>query len=169
MENYRPIKGFEGLYEISDCGKVLSLKRNIIMKHSRASGYESVKLSKGNKNFYFRIHTLVGNAFLQIPKKTDVKMCFNHKDGNRFNNHVSNLEYVSYSDNTLHKFHVLKYKKVNTSNKPIKVLKCDKNGKILAQFDSLTDAAKSLNVTRTAIKDYLNKKYQNKDFNFKIA
>lgn len=88
-------------YLISCSGEVFSKRRNKIMRVYRANikAYPSVCLScKGFEKTY-SIHKLVALAFLANP---DNKIAVNHKDGNKHNNHVSNLEWVTFSENQIH-------------------------------------------------------------------
>ncbi len=92
MELWKSIKDFED-YLVSDCGNVYSIKSNKIMQlHKMKSGYMHLNLSKNNKKYGFYVHRLVADAFISNPK------CFpqvNHKDENKENNNVSNLEWCT--------------------------------------------------------------------------
>lgn len=92
MEQWKPIKDYEGLYEVSDAGKVRSLKFGKVKELSPGDngfGYLQVKLRKEGKRKHFFIHRLVVEAFIgEIHKGLVV----NHKDENPKNNNVDNLE-----------------------------------------------------------------------------
>lgn len=112
---WKDIIGFEGQYQVSNKGEVRSLQRYV--KGARGSkrllkarlmristnvhGYASASLCKDAKLKTLVVHRLVAKAFLPNPKN---KPCVNHKDGNRLNNNVNNLEWVTYSENTKHAF-----------------------------------------------------------------
>lgn len=104
MTAFRPIIGFNGKYMINNNGDVISyvyktprkLKRNL-----NSGGYEYYKLHDGNKFKNFLVHKLVAEHFLFI--KSD-KVQINHIDGNKTNNNVSNLEYVTASENIKHAY-----------------------------------------------------------------
>ena len=114
IEHWKPIKGYEGSYEISDHGRVRSLDRVIYQRHysgcmakhfyksqiiiPRVSelGYKTVGLVKNSKQKHFSVHRLVGLHFLNKPEG---KNCINHLDANPSNNHVSNLEWCTQSEN----------------------------------------------------------------------
>lgn len=107
-EEWRDIEGFEGFYQVSNIGRVRrlldrhqnSLDRNIILKpQTDRNGYKTVYLSKNNNRKIIHIHRLVAIGFLPNP---DNKRCVNHKDGNKANNRVENLEWCTYSENTIH-------------------------------------------------------------------
>ena len=104
----RQIKCYEGLYEIDENGNVFSIPRNGTCKIKRKIssrvnkyGYKQVSLNKNNKQKTFLVHRLVGFAFLEntlnLPQ-------INHKDGNKLNNHYSNLEFCTKGFNTKHAF-----------------------------------------------------------------
>ena len=115
VEVWKPIKGFEGLYDVSNFGKVKSLARKArlvpkgvetkrivplrILKQSCVNGYKRVRLCENGKVINYFVHRLVADAFIDNPFN---KPCINHKDGDRKNNHFSNLEYVTHSENTQH-------------------------------------------------------------------
>lgn len=82
------------------------------------------------------VHRLVAMCFLE---KTNEKNIVNHKDGNKKNNHFDNLEWCTSSENTQHY-----YKNVGKQCKKVK--QCDKDNNIIEIFNSLSSAAKSINV-----------------------
>lgn len=107
-EKWIPIKGYEGLYEVSTHGNVRSIKRSGskggISKIFDDRGYDRVYLSKNGKMKQFILHRLVAIAFISnLENKEQV----NHKDGNKQNNFVHNLEWVTRKENELHKRNVL--------------------------------------------------------------
>jgi hypothetical protein len=110
LEIWKPIKGFEGLYEISNLGRVKSLpkkgfNKEKVLKLTMTSGdkYIKAQLRKGNKPFISRVHTLVANTFLEKPI-TKKRLCVNHIDGNPKNNKLLNLEWCTYSENVKHAY-----------------------------------------------------------------
>jgi hypothetical protein len=112
--NFLPVKGYEGNYEVSDTGEVRSIDRTIqchngvtltrkglVLKQNphKDTSYFLVSLWKGNVGSSFYVHRLVAETFL--PNK-DFLPEVNPKDGNRQNNSVSNLEWVTSLENKLH-------------------------------------------------------------------
>lgn len=107
-EKWRSIKNFEGIYEVSDFGNI----RRIVGKNryrdrkivKGKGGYSEVTLSKNNKVLLKRVHRLVAEAFLPNP---DNMPQVNHKNGDKCDNNVANLEWVSVRDNQIHSRRVL--------------------------------------------------------------
>ena len=116
-EEWRDISGFEGLYQVSNNGKVRSLNRIYLQRSStggmmtkryygkelspedNGSGYLVVHLRKCGKRTSRHVHRLVAEAF--IPK-TNHGLVVNHKDYNKKNNKVSNLEWTTQRENVIH-------------------------------------------------------------------
>lgn len=103
-ESWLPVVGYEGLYEVSDQGKVASLptfyKRRIILKSWRQKGYEYVALVKDNKKKNKRVHIVVMEAFTDYRSDgTNKEKTIDHIDGNKANNKLENLEVVTMSEN----------------------------------------------------------------------
>jgi len=96
----KPINRFEGLYSIYDCGVIYSHKTKKILNPSKDKrGYLILSLYKDGKSYPKKIHRLVLQAFVPNPED---KPCCNHKDGDKNNNHVNNLEWVTYKENEIH-------------------------------------------------------------------
>lgn len=84
------IAGYEGLYAITDDGKVWSYRKNIFLKPFLARGYFKVRLCKGRTNKQVLVHRIVAETFLPNPQSFPQ---INHKDENKKNNRVDNLEW----------------------------------------------------------------------------
>lgn len=109
IEIWKPIFGYEGIYSISDHGKIKShvrkfrTKEKILKNYKDKNGYFKVSLSSNGIKKLFKIHQLVCINFLN---KDSFNLVVNHKDGNKENNHVSNLEYITSSQNSIHAFNI---------------------------------------------------------------
>lgn len=150
MEIWKTIKEFPD-YMINNNGKVLSKSRVINLsngwnrKHKARiltpwndkDGYPRVTLSKNKKTINKKISRLVAVTFIPNPKN---KPCNNHINGIKTDNRVENLEWVTYSENTLHLYRVLGYKQIG---KP--VAQYDLNGTLLNTFESATATSKHIN------------------------
>ena len=102
-EEWRPVVGYEGLYEVSDLGQVRRLWRDVpptIRKQHRSRGYWRIRLTLGEVRKTFRTHTLVACAFIGPPPTP--KHEINHKDGDKSHQHPDNLEWVTHGDNVRH-------------------------------------------------------------------
>ena len=92
-------------YIVSNTGKIKSFKQDKvngkILKYSLLEGYERVGLSNEDKIKHFLVHRLVAEAFIDNPEN---KPQVNHKDGNKLNNNVHNLEWVTLEENRSHAY-----------------------------------------------------------------
>ena len=167
-EIWKDISGFEGLYQVSNFGKVRSLERNIVFKDGRCvhvkekilkpctnkKGYLFVRLSKNNKGHEGKVHRLVAQAFIDNPKN---KPQVDHIDGNKQNNNVNNLRWATNYENMHNPITFEKNKETFCTNgkkngKPISVYK---NGTLLNKFNSITDCEDFYGI-KWMIGDYLN-------------
>lgn len=102
-EEWRPVVGYEGLYEVSDTGHVRRDGR--ILKPCLIAGYPTLSLFRAGVGRSKSVHRLVLEAFVgTAPEGTEA----NHKDGVRDNACLSNLEWVTHSENMKHSYAVLK-------------------------------------------------------------
>jgi hypothetical protein len=121
MEVWKPIKGYEGLYEVSSLGNVKSLNKyhhrreQILKPKIDKYGYLCVKLSKNGKPKDYTVHRLVANTFIGESDLT-----VNHKDKNRQNNNIENLEYMSVKDNVRYSL-AQKIKSINLTTGETKI------------------------------------------------
>jgi len=104
METWKPIKDYEGLYEVSNLGRVHSIKSGLHLKPAavgdpRLPGHLIVNLSKNGKYKCCLVHRLVATAFIPNPENHPI---VNHKDGNKQNNAVENLEWCTQKENVAH-------------------------------------------------------------------
>lgn len=173
-EIWKDIKGFEGVYKISNFGRLASLKKgyfNILSNKNSKGDYISVILKSKNKVLHTRIHRLVYSTFVEeIPKGK--KYHIHHKDGNKQNNRISNLELVNSHNH--HKIHIKKnpniIKGLVNYNKYIKtkpISQYSLDGKYIATYSNATDAYKATNVCKRNILQVANKEPFNKKGNIR--
>lgn len=166
VESWLDITNFKLLYQVSDLGRVKSLTRpdskgviwpeRILVPVLGSHGYLYVSLRKDSKTFNLLIHRLVAIEFLPNPLN---KRTVNHKDGNKLFNVLSNLEWMSYSENVKHSFNNLgrvgsatgKFGKDNPSSKPI--IQFDLNSNIITDWESCRVASRALGFNANAIGD----------------
>lgn len=112
-EEWRPVVGYEGRYEVSNTGQVRGIERMVDYVDGRrttnpggtknvavgALGYYTVTLRANGHRRVEYVHRIVAKAFIPNPMQ---KRTVNHKDGNKLNNHVSNLEWATHSENNRH-------------------------------------------------------------------
>ena len=100
MEQWKPIEGFEGVYEVSSWGNIRNAKEEHLKVYKNFKGYLRVDLFKNGKRFHKRVNRLVAEAFIPNP---DNLPQVNHKDGNKENNSFTNLEWVTDEENKAHR------------------------------------------------------------------
>lgn len=114
LEEWKDIEGYEGIYQVSNYGNVKSLarqrrnskgiymqKEKLLSLTNTSTGYKKVELVKNGKKKGYKVHRLVAMAFIDNPEN---KPEVNHIDGNKINNHVDNLEWVTSSENSIHAY-----------------------------------------------------------------
>ena len=134
-EIFKDIKNYEGLYQVSNLGRVYSYYKNKILFPSNNKGYLQINLTKDKITKKFFIHRLVAETFIENVKNLP---CVNHKDECKTNNCVDNLEWCSYKYNNSYGTRI--QRTIKATNKPVLML--DFNGNIIKEYDSLIIAAK---------------------------
>lgn len=162
-EEWRAVAGFEGLYEVSNTGRVRSLTRykKVIKPHITNAGYYQYQLWHKGMCHVASAHRLVAQAFVSNPYGNNV---VNHIDENKLNNNAENLEWVSHADNCRYGTAIarrtqhLDYSKrrVNNANqikacsKPIK--QYTKSGEFIREWPSATECAKATGMSLSGIR-----------------
>lgn len=165
-EIWKPVIGYEGLYEVSNYGNVKSLFRTI--KYYRADygrictknllermmkfdvtydGYNSVTLTKDRKSKTYLVHRLVAFAFIGNPPEG--KDQINHKDGNKQNNFVRNLEWCDQFENAKHAL------EIGLRQGSMKSIRCVNDGK---EFHSITEASNYYHLDHETVSLHIDKK-----------
>lgn len=176
-EIWRDIKGYEGLYQVSNFGRVVSYHYNKIRLMSiapQSRGYETILLCKDGNRESLLVHRLVAAAFVPNPNNYNE---VNHIDENKCNNNADNLEWVSHSENCNYGTRISRISEKNTGQKRLdetrakmkesqslraereraegircgritkKISQYDLNGNFIRDFDSLYDACIALGFT----------------------
>ena len=125
----KDIKGYEGLYAVTSCGKVYSYKNKKFLKPRKGSnGYFQVNLCKDGKMKQYLIHRLVAEAYIPNP---DNLPQVDHIDGNKTHNYLNNLQWITNRDNCR-----------KSNNKPI--LQFDLDGNFIREWSSATDVGREV-------------------------
>lgn len=172
-EIWKDVKGFEGFYQISSLGRVKSLPRNgtinseRILKPNNVRGYLQVVLNKKGDKSYKKVHRLVAENFIENPlNKREV----NHIDGNKHNNNLSNLEWVTSSENQIHAYKLglqkLHPRRGSENNLSKKIMQLDLEGNLIRIWDSIGEASRNLSIANQNISVCLRRK-QNKTNGYK--
>ena len=153
-EIWKDIEGYEGLYQVSNLGRVKSLKWGkvkFLKPFSDKNGYLSVHLRKDNSSYMSYIHRLVAMTFISNPNNLPQ---VNHKDENPSNNNVSNLEYCDskYNNNYGTRNEKISIKMLNHQKISKVVLQIDKNTNVVINiFPSLMEAERETGCSHTHI------------------
>ena len=142
-EIWKDIPGYEGRYQVSNTGKVKSMNyrrtgvSRILAPHIIKSGYQNVELSNADKKLkYSYVHRLVWEAFVgPIPEEMEI----NHKDENKTNNSLENLEIVTHEQNANYGTRNIRARL--SKMKPIAKIDIA-TGEILKKYPSVTSAVK---------------------------
>lgn len=160
VEKWKPIKGYEKLYEVSNLGNVKSLKTNKynhktkqnevinrerILKPSYSKGYLKVTLLKDNVNKSCFVHRLVAQAF--IPNPNNLPQVNHIKEFEKDNNCVDNLEWCDRKYNV--NYGTGKNRSAKSREKPI--LQYDLENNLIKEWESIRQASKVLNFNETCL------------------
>lgn len=177
IEEWRSVCGFEGYYEVSNTGNVRSCDRYVNAKLGSKSflkgemmklqknhkGYMTVILHKNNKHYSKTVHRLVAEAFIDNPENLPQ---VNHKDTDKTNNNVTNLEWISNYDNMQHAMQHGCYKNAFTEKArastiknlekaidrlKIAVIQYDMGWNKIREFESISFAGRTLGISASKI------------------
>lgn len=160
-EIWKDITGYEGLYQVSNLGRVRSLDRYVthsrgVVKYIRKGcvlkqntdkgGYKYVGLYKDGKVKYIKVHRLVAQVFLHNPDNLPE---VNHIDENKSNNRVDNIEWCSHKQNCNHgtRNERMSKNKLNYQSYSKPVLQYTKDGQFVAEYPSIAEAERNIKLT----------------------
>ena len=181
IEIWKPIKGYEDRYVVSNLGRVKRLERitcqniyleeKLLQNQNNGNGYFKVHLFKNGRTKDKYIHRLVAEAFISNPEN---KKEVNHKDGDKANNFVENLEWVTPSENQKHACKIglhlpfeIKFGKDHPRAR--KIIQYDLEGNFIKIYDSISDACRdsSMNNHSRIVSCCKNKSYSHNNFQWK--
>lgn len=157
-EIWKDIEGYEGLYQVSNYGRVKSLdhivsnhtsniisKGKILKERINRKGYISYALYKKNQSKNIKAHRLVAIAFIPNPEN---KPQVNHIDGNKQNNRVDNLEWCTNKENQIHAWEngLITAKKGGQVHNAKPILKFDLDGNFIKEYDCIINAVRDLEI-----------------------
>lgn len=159
---WRSVKGYEERYLVSNTGLIYSKLSNKVLKPNKmANGYLSVELFNKGKSKRVLIHRIVAEAFIDNPENLPI---VNHKDENKSNNSVDNLEWFTQKYNANYGNALLKKKqnfkasekmRINARNialsRQIPVLQFTKSGEFIKRFNSAVEAGRLLKISASHI------------------
>lgn len=153
-EIWKPIKNYEGLYEVSNLGRIKSLPRRgtgnqekILKPKTTKFGYYEIVLIRHYNRKSCKVHRLVAETFIPNPQN---KPYINHKDFNGLNNHVDNLEWCTPKENTIYSRQRNRF--INSDNlKKKKIAQYDLNDNLINTWNSITEASILLNIDKSHI------------------
>lgn len=156
-EVWKDINGFEGLYQVSNLGRVKSMARKVVFGYDSeyqtsekilsphtARGYKQVMLSQNGIRYYRQIHRLVAEAFIPNPNNYPI---INHKNEIRDDNRVENLEWCTHTYNLAYNGN--RAKKSKSRMRPI--LQYDLQGNLIAEYAGGVEAEKVTGISRKSI------------------
>lgn len=172
-EIWKDIDGYNGLYQVSNLGRVKSLEKKCLSRNGKyrvnkekilklytnsKDGYIRVGLWKNNKHHSFTLHKIVAQTFID---NYDNKPCIDHINGDRTDNRVENLRWVTHKENNNNpitkKRHSTNHPKVFLGilgkNNPssIPVLQFTKDGELVKKWDCIRDIQRELNIGNSGI------------------
>ncbi len=160
MEIWKDIEGYEGLYQVSNIGRIKSMNRivnnnggtdyrkeRVIKQDIDRGGYEQIHLCKDGKRKTLKVHRLVAKAFPEICGEWFEECEIDHIDGVKNNNKATNLKVCTKSENMRNPLTISKIS--NLKKKP--VLQYTQNGEFIREWDSASTAANELSISRSTI------------------
>lgn len=154
IEVWKDVPNFEGLYQVSNTGKVKSFVKSnkypnqpihLLNPTINNGGYAQVTFYSDCKRSKFSVHRLVAELFIPNP---DNLPCINHKDENKLNNSVDNLEWCTVAYNN--SYGTARIRRVDKISKPIEQITYE--GKVIAIYRSAKLASELLGISQTIIK-----------------
>ena len=171
LEIWKPVSGYEGLYEVSNTGKIRSIERMTVVgrrgsgrelrQYLTPYGYLEVSLSNKGKVSHKKVHRLVADAFCE---KSDGQDEVNHIDGDKQNNYASNLEWCTRRENTIHAYR--NGLQTTTRGGPVRRVVCLNDGH---EFSTAGEAARYYGLDVGMISSQCRRKSRGKELTFRFT
>ena len=168
---WKPVVGYEGLYEVSQNADVKNVLTRKILKPrvKKKTGYVDITLVKNKIRKTFLLHRLIAMAFI---KNDLTKLEVNHIDGDKCNNHYSNLEWCTHKENMRHAWKMGLNKNTKKQRDAAKLIARKYLIKPVIDiemgifYDSLKDACNTTNINYGAIRNRIHRKSKNIRFQY---
>ena len=165
-EVWKDVAGYEGLYQVSNLGRIKSMERYCkdrssvrlipeTFKKASLSGtekngqhYLQVALFKDGKRRLYRIHRIVAEMFIPNPENKEV---VNHKNGNKHDNRVDNLEWCTNAENNAHAISTGLHKTIINGKNSVAICQCDKERNVIAEYPSMMEAERQTGIAHQNI------------------
>ena len=156
-EVWKEINNYKGLYSVSNRGRIKSMTSFVPLIFSQSNGYSRVTLIKNGKAKGHLVHRLIAQAFILNPGNKDT---VKHKDGNKHNNNVDNLMWMTMQENIQYTSKVNLARKMN---RPIKAYNIE--GLLIGTWNNIRLAGEELNISKRSIwhsaeNNKMNRKYK---------
>lgn len=148
IEIWKDVPNYENLYKVSTLGKVFSYNKNREIYQVDNHGYKNVVLCKDGKKRSFGVHRLVALAFIPNPNNL---LYINHKDENRANNIVSNLEWCSADYNNHYGNRTLKQIRSNTGRSTKRIGQYTLENILIREWRNAREASENLHINQSTI------------------
>ena len=157
LDEFSDIQGYEGLYKINRSGEVLSVRTGKILKAGKnRQGYMNVVLSKNGESKTYKVHRLAAKTFIPNPNNYP---CINHKDEDKTNNNIENLEWCTAKYN-INYGTANKRRGITSRLNPLKprkqILQLSLSGEVVGEYNSTNEAFEKTGIDRRQISDAIN-------------
>lgn len=157
MEIWKDIEEYKGKYQASNIGNIKNMITNKVLKqYIGSNGYYRIGLYKDKKTKVFEVHRLITKTFIDnVENKKEV----NHIDGNKLNNNINNLEWVTHKENINHAWKTKLFEPVREASRRYgkdnpaakRVVQYDLKGNIIKRYDCIVEAVRETNISKTNI------------------
>lgn len=166
-EEWKEVPNYNGMYFVSNYGRIKSFhsgQQKILSPRSNWKGYKGIVLHLNGVKTFWAVHRLVATLFIPNPNNYP---CVNHKDNDVTNNNVDNLEWCTYYYNNTYNNRHKKYAHKTAIKLGKRIEQYDINGKLIANFISINEASKTLNIPYNTLRNHLDGK-EYKGYIYKI-
>ena len=166
---WKPVVGYEGLYEVSENGEVRNVKTQKVLSPRNSTSYSMLALFNNGKRKDLKVHRLVAKSFLPNPQN---KPQVNHKDGNKLNNHFENLEWCTNSENQKHAYKTGLRKVTDYQKEIVKIAVSKAHSKPVIdmqtgiKYSSLTEGCNKVNMNPSTANKQIHRKTKNQRFKY---